>query len=103
MGADGIAIANSAIQAIGCLGLRACNTNNCPVGIDTQREDLRSRFKIEKSAIQLKNYLTATTELMKILARACGHDSLNKFNIHDLTTYKKEIAELSGIEYCGVS
>jgi glutamate synthase domain-containing protein 2 len=36
MGADGVAISNSALQAIGCLGMRACNTNNCPVGIATQ-------------------------------------------------------------------
>ncbi|MDK1011592.1 MAG: FMN-binding glutamate synthase family protein, partial [Actinomycetota bacterium] len=33
LGADGIAVANAAIQAIGCLGMRACHTNNCPVGI----------------------------------------------------------------------
>jgi glutamate synthase domain-containing protein 2 len=33
LGADGVAIANSAMQAIGCLGMRACHTNNCPVGI----------------------------------------------------------------------
>ena len=33
LGADGIAIANSAIQAIGCIAARICNTNNCPSGI----------------------------------------------------------------------
>ena len=33
LGADGIALSNSAIQALGCLGMRACHTNNCPVGI----------------------------------------------------------------------
>ena len=42
IGADGIALANSALQAIGCLGMRACHTNNCPVGIATQREELRA-------------------------------------------------------------
>ena len=35
LGADAIAVSNSAIQAIGCLGMRACHTNNCPVGIAT--------------------------------------------------------------------
>ncbi|MDK1097790.1 MAG: FMN-binding glutamate synthase family protein, partial [Actinomycetota bacterium] len=30
LGADGVAVANAAIQAIGCLGMRACHTNNCP-------------------------------------------------------------------------
>ena len=103
LGADGIAIANSAIQAIGCLGMRACNTNNCPVGIATQKENLRSRLIIDQSAKQLESYLTSTVELMKILARACGYNSLSKFNKNDLTTFKKEISTLSGVKYSGVS
>ena len=57
---------------------------------------------IEKSAQQLKNYLTATTDLMKILARACGHHKLKEFNIKDLTTWKRDIAYLTGINYSGV-
>jgi glutamate synthase domain-containing protein 2 len=102
LGANGIAIANSALQAIGCLGMRACSTNNCPVGIATQKESLRSRLIIDQSAKQLENFLKSTTELMKILARACGHKSLSEFNKNDLTTYKEEMAKLTGIEYGGV-
>ncbi len=103
LGADGIAIANSAIQAIGCLGMRACNTNNCPVGIATQKESLRSRLIVDQSAKQLENYLTSTIELMKILARACGHNSLSKFTRSDLTTFKPEMSKLSGVEFSGVN
>lgn len=103
LGADGIAIANSAIQAIGCLGMRACHTNNCPVGIATQKPNLRSRIKIDQSAKQLQNFLEATTELMKVLARACGYNNLNKFNKNDLTTFKYNMAKLSGINFGGIS
>jgi glutamate synthase domain-containing protein 2 len=102
LGADGVAIANSALQAIGCLGMRACHTNNCPVGIATQKPHLRARLDVEKSAQQLANYLHATTELMQILARACGHDSLHKFSPADLTTFDREMAHLSGVAYGGV-
>ncbi len=102
LGADGVAIANSAIQAIGCLAMRACHTNNCPVGIATQKEPLRKRLEVGKSALQLKNYLEATVELMKILARACGHEHFSGFNTEDLTTWKREIAELTGIRFAGV-
>ena len=101
LGADGIAIANSAIQAIGCLGMRACNTNNCPVGIATQKENLRSRLIIDQSAKQLENFLNSSVELMKVIARACGYDSLSKFNINDLTTFNSEMATLSGVKFCG--
>jgi glutamate synthase domain-containing protein 2 len=102
MGADAIAVANSALQAIGCLGMRACHTNNCPVGIATQKESLRSRLVVGASAKRLRNYLTAVVELMKVLARACGHDHLNQFRIRDLTTWKREISDLAGIPFAGV-
>ncbi len=103
LGADGIAVSNSALQAIGCLAMRACHTNNCPVGIATQKDNLRARIEIDKSAKQLQNYFESTVELMKILSRACGHDNFNKFNIKDLTTYKKEMAGLTGIAFGGVT
>lgn len=101
LGADGVAIANSAMQAIGCLGMRACSTNNCPVGIATQKGDLRARLKVELSAKRLQNYFEASVQLMKVLARACGHRHLNQFNSKDLTSWKREVAELAGIRYAG--
>ncbi len=103
LGADAVAISNSALQAIGCLAMRACHTNNCPVGIATQREDLRSRLVIENSARRLANYLGATTELMQVLARACGHDHLNGFATQDLTTWKRDVADLTGVAFAGVT
>ena len=103
LGADGIAIANSAIQAIGCLAMRACHTNNCPVGIATQKEHLRARLKVDESAKRLARYLEATVELMQVLARACGHERFSDFALSDLSTWKREIADLTGIAYAGVT
>ena len=102
LGADAIAISNAAMQAIGCIAMRACQTNNCPVGIATQKPHFVSRLVIESSAIQLKNFFDALVELMQVMARACGHDHLSGFNIDDLTTWKREMAELSGVAYGGV-
>ena len=102
LGADAIAVSNSALQAIGCLGMRACHTNNCPVGIATQNPQLRQRLVIEKSAERLHRYFEATAELMRILARACGHNRLADFAVDDLTTYDRNLADLTGIPYAGV-
>lgn len=102
LGADAVAIANSAIQAIGCLGMRACNSNNCPVGIATQKENLRSRLIIDSSAKQLHNFLAASTGLMKVIARACGHDDFTRFNKDDLSTIEYTIHQLTGIRYAGL-
>ncbi len=101
-GADGVALSNSALQAIGCVGARMCNTNNCPAGIATQKPELRARLDIQNSADRLARFFGATTDLMKVMARACGHDHLNKFNSDDITTWKKEMAELSGIQFAGM-
>lgn len=103
MGADAVAMANTPLQAIGCLGMRACNSNNCPVGIATQKEGLRSRLEIEKSAQQLFNYFDAMNQLLKVVARACGHDDVNKFNAEDLSTFDINIHKLTGIHYAGIN
>jgi len=101
LGADGIAIANSAMQSIGCVAARICNTNNCPAGIATQKKDLRQKLNVDKSAQQLHNFFNASTELMQVMARACGHDHLNQFNKEDLATWHREMAWLSGVKYGG--
>ncbi|MEM6850829.1 MAG: glutamate synthase-related protein [Pseudomonadota bacterium] len=101
LGADAVAIANSAMQAVGCIAMRACNTNNCPVGVATMKEDLRARLDVEISAQRLTRFLTATTDLMKVLARACGHDHLSKFTRDDLTSWKPEMARLAGVAFAG--
>ena len=102
LGADGVAVSNAAIQAIGCLGMRACHTNNCPVGIATQKPHLRARLPVDIAAERLERFFTASVDLMKVLARATGHRHLSDFTRDDLTTFKSDIAQLTGVDYGGV-
>ena len=83
--------------------MRACNTDNCPVGIATQKPHLRQRLVIDTSAQRLGGFLEATVELMSVLARACGHDALSGFRIDDLTTFQRDTADLAGIAYGGAA
>ncbi len=103
LGADGVAVSNAAMQAIGCIAARICNTNLCPAGIATQKPELRKKLDINASAQRLANFFDATIELMKVMARACGHDHLNKFNKDDLASWDRGLAELAGIEWSGFS
>lgn len=103
LGADAVAVSNAAMQAIGCLAMRSCSSNNCPVGIATQKDHLRSRLNIATSSLRLKNYFDATVELMKVLSRACGHSQLSSFSISDLSTYNKDMHHLTGIRWAGVT
>ena len=103
LGADGVAVSNAAIQAIGCLGMRACHTNNCPVGIATQKPHLRARLPMDIAAERLARFFSASVELMEVMARAAGHRNLSEFSIDDLTTFKTDMAQLTGVAYGGVS
>ena len=102
LGADAIAVSNSAMQAVGCIAARMCNSNNCPVGIATQKPELRKRLDVQTGAERLARYFGASVELMQVLARACGHSSLDQFCQDDITTWKREMADLSGIRFAGV-
>ncbi|MEJ2383839.1 MAG: glutamate synthase-related protein [Xanthomonadales bacterium] len=101
LGADGIALGNSAIQAIGCIAARICNTNNCPTGVATQRDDLRGRLDVDAGAERLARFFDASVSLMKVMARACGHDALAGFRRSDLTSWKRATAELAAIRWGG--
>ena len=103
LGADAVAVSNSAMQAIGCIGMRACASNACPVGIATQNEALRARLPVDEAADRLQRYFEATTELMGVLARAMGHTHISQFAVSDLTTFDREMAHLTGIAYGGVN
>ena len=101
LGADGIAISNSAMQAIGCVAARICNSNNCPAGIATQKPELRNRLNINDASLRLSNFFNSSADLMKVMARACGHSQLNEFSLNDLATFNRTLAELSGVEFSG--
>jgi glutamate synthase domain-containing protein 2 len=101
LGADGVALSSSAMQAIGCVAARVCHTNNCPAGIATQKSELRKKLNIEKASTQLHNFFNASVELMQVMSRACGHDDLSKFNKEDLATWSRDMAYLSGVSYSG--
>lgn len=54
------------------------------------------------SAKRLASWFDSTVELMAVMARACGHDHLSDFALRDLTTWKRDIASLTGVAYGGV-
>ena len=45
LGAEEFGFGTSALIVLGCVMMRKCNTNTCPVGVATQNPDLRKRFR----------------------------------------------------------
>lgn len=99
MGADAVAIATSALMAIGCQQYRICNTGRCPMGIATQDETLRANLNIDKSARRLENFLKATTGELIDFSRLTGNKSLHALSVADLCTVNSEISEHTFIEH----
>ncbi len=56
LGADGIALANASIQAVGCIGARICHTNMCPAGIATQNPELRKLVDVDAAAQRVARF-----------------------------------------------
>lgn len=99
MGTDAIAIASSAMMAIGCQQYRMCNTGRCPIGIATQDPELRSRFNVDESAKRLANYFTVCTEELKTFVRITGHNDVHALSTRDLVTSNSEISNHTDIEH----
>ena len=99
MGADAIAIGTAAMIAIACQQYRVCNTGMCPVGIGTQREDLRKRLNIDACSKRLANYLDVVNGELKTFARITGKDDIHKLSIDDLVTTNREISDYTNISH----
>jgi glutamate synthase domain-containing protein 2 len=92
MGADAVAIATTAMMAIGCQQYRICQTGKCPMGIATQNPELRERLDIDRSAKQLENFLIASTDELKSFARLTGNSDVHHLSVKDLCTTNSEIS-----------
>lgn len=99
LGADAVAVASAAMMAIGCQQYRACGSNNCPVGIATQRADLRERFSIEESSKRLINFLEGTRHQLIEFARMCGRRRLADLSLADVVTYNDDLAKYTAIRH----
>ena len=64
---------------------------------------LRARLPVDAAAQRLARFFTAAVDLMKLLARACGHTHLSQLTVDDLTTWDRDLAYLTGVRYAGVT
>ena len=99
MGADAVAIASAALMAAACQQYRICGTGMCPVGVATQDEKLRSRFKEDAAAQRVANFLRVSLEEIKTFARITGHDNIHDMDADDLCTVSREISEFTNIRH----
>ena len=103
MGADAVAIASAALIAAACQQYRICGTGNCPMGIATQKPELRVRLDVDKAALRVANYLNVSLKELKTFARITGHTSVHDLSVTDLVTMDRDIATYTDVPSAGAS
>jgi glutamate synthase domain-containing protein 2/glutamate synthase domain-containing protein 1/glutamate synthase domain-containing protein 3 len=76
LGADEYAFGTAALFAEGCIMARACHRDTCPVGVATQRLDLREKFAGTPESVAA--YLVMVAEEVRELLAAAGFRSLGE-------------------------
>ena len=76
MGAEEYGMGTSSLIAMGCIMVRQCHSNTCPVGVCSQDEELRKKFSgTPEKVVNFFNFIA--TEVREILA-SIGYKSINE-------------------------
>ena len=76
LGAEEFGFATAPLVASGCIMMRVCHLNTCPVGIATQNPELRKKFKGKPEHVVNYMYFVAQ-ELREIMAQL-GFKTVNE-------------------------
>ncbi|MDP2410415.1 MAG: glutamate synthase large subunit [Pseudolabrys sp.] len=76
LGADEFGFATAPLIAAGCIMMRKCHLNTCPVGVATQDPVLRKRFKGQPEHVI--NYFFFVAEEVRELMAALGYRTFNE-------------------------
>lgn len=105
LGAEEFGFATSALIVLGCIMMRKCHLNTCPVGVATQSEELRKKF-LGRSEYLINYFNYLAEEVREHLAalgftsleQVIGRSDLLKF-VKDTSTSKLSKIDLSRIIY----
>ncbi len=103
LGAEEFNFGTAALIAAGCAMFRVCHLNTCPVGVATQREDLRAKFRGKPENV-IAYFNAVAEEVRHYLARLGAH-TLNDVigrpelleQIDDPANPKTRFLNLSGV------
>lgn len=76
LGAEEWGVATAALVVQGCIMMRKCHLNTCPVGIATQDKELRSRFAGEADIVV--NFFTMMAEGLREIMAELGYRTINE-------------------------
>ncbi|MEZ4608612.1 MAG: glutamate synthase large subunit, partial [Deinococcales bacterium] len=88
LGAEEYGFGTTALVAAGCAMIRQCHLNSCPVGVATQRPDLRAKYTGQPEHVV--NFLVYVAQQVRMLLAEMGFRSLDEIIGHVHLLEKKE-------------
>ena len=76
LGAEEFGFATGPLVALGCVMMRVCNLDTCPVGIATQNPDLRRRFAGKPEYVE--NFMRFIAEELREIMAGLGFRTVNE-------------------------
>jgi glutamate synthase (NADPH/NADH) large chain len=104
LGADEFGFATGALVASGCIMMRKCHLNTCPVGIATQDAELRKRF--EGQPEHVINFMFFVAEQLREIMAALGFRTVqemvgrsDRLRVRPTSHWKAKTLDLAQILY----
>ncbi|MGV3561600.1 glutamate synthase large subunit [Larkinella arboricola] len=105
LGAEEFGVATAALVSVGCIMMRKCHLNTCPVGVATQNKDLRALFTGKPEHV-VNMFTFLATEMREIMAEL-GFRTVNEMvgqsqmleMRKDVKHWKYESVDLSAVLY----
>ena len=102
LGAEEFGFGSVAMIAEGCIMARVCHTNNCPVGVATQKENLRKRFTgLPEHVVNFFWYVAEEVrQLMSLLGVSRLEDLIGRtdlLQLRDVSLAKTQSIDLSSL------
>jgi glutamate synthase domain-containing protein 2/glutamate synthase domain-containing protein 1/glutamate synthase domain-containing protein 3 len=76
LGAEGFGFATTALVSLGCIMMRVCHLDTCPVGVATQNPELRKRFMGDPSHVV--NFMHFIAQEMREIMAQLGFRTVNE-------------------------
>ena len=91
LGAEEFSFGTAALIVLGCVMMRKCNLNTCPMGVATQDPALRAHFRGHYKF--LVNYFTFLAQEVREYLAEMGYRSLNEIVGHTELVVRREAAQ----------
>ncbi|HEY6201129.1 MAG TPA: glutamate synthase-related protein, partial [Candidatus Binatia bacterium] len=103
LGAEEFGFATTALVTLGCIMMRVCHLDTCPVGVATQNPELRKKF--EGDPAHVVNFMRFIAQEMREYMAALGFRTLNEMvGRSDRIEMKRAIEQLKaqGLDYAAI-